>query len=130
MDHADSLSKTRVKAIIEGRNFWSDLKILAFVLDLLHKAILALEARKVTLADCFLSFKFYLQKQNALYSQLRKYKDKEAPFDLEFATGYEEPINWWNLIDTSPDPDSLPRIARHLFSICPNSASCERGFLV
>jgi len=37
-------------------------------------------------------------------------------------------MNWWNLIDTSPDPDSLPSIARHLFSICPNSASCERGF--
>jgi hypothetical protein len=60
--------------------------------------------------------------------QLRLYKDGAAPFDLEFADGYEEPINWWNLIDTSPNPDSLPTIARHLFSICPNSASCERGF--
>lgn len=28
----------------------------------------------------------------------------------------------------SPNPNSLPTIARHLFSICPNSASCERGF--
>ncbi|CAB4411309.1 unnamed protein product [Rhizophagus irregularis] len=37
---------------------------------------------------------FDLQEQNALCSQLRKYKDKEAPFDLEFATGYEEPINY------------------------------------
>ena len=60
--------------------------------------------------------------------QLRLYKECKEPFDLEFGIGYEEPINWWNLIHTSPDPDSLPRIACHLFSICPNSANCERGF--
>jgi hypothetical protein len=54
-EHTNCLTNTKVKAIVEGRNFWSDLKILAFVLDPLRKAILALEARKATLADCFLS---------------------------------------------------------------------------
>lgn len=54
-EHANILKNTKVKAIIEGRNFWSDLKILAFVLNPLRKAILALEARKATLADCYLS---------------------------------------------------------------------------
>jgi len=49
------LSNSRVKTIIEGRNFWSDLKILAFVLDPLRKVILALESRSATLADCYLS---------------------------------------------------------------------------
>ncbi|GET00819.1 hypothetical protein GLOIN_2v1792352 [Rhizophagus clarus] len=44
MEHANCLTKTKVKVIIEGCNFWSDLKILAFVLDPLRKAILALEA--------------------------------------------------------------------------------------
>ena len=47
---------------------------------------------------------------------------------MDFGFGYEEPISWWNSIITSPTPDALPIIARHLFSICPNSASCERGF--
>lgn len=47
---------------------------------------------------------------------------------MDFGFGYEEPINWWNSIITNPIPDALPIIARHLFSICPNSASCERGF--
>ena len=45
---------------------------------------------------------------------------------MEFGYGYDEPIEWWNSIITNPD--SLSIIARHLFSICPNSASCERGF--
>ena len=47
---------------------------------------------------------------------------------MDFGFGYEEPISWWNSIITSPTPDALPIIARHLFAICPNSASCERGF--
>ena len=41
--------------IIQSRNFFSDLRILAFVLELLRKAVLALEAKSATLADCFLS---------------------------------------------------------------------------
>jgi len=47
---------------------------------------------------------------------------------LEFEYEFEEPINWWNLIETKPCPNSLPLVALYLFSICPNSASCERGF--
>ena len=43
-EHAECLANTRIKAIIQGRNFWADLKILAFVLNPLRKAILTLEA--------------------------------------------------------------------------------------
>ena len=71
---------------------------------------------------------FDLEHSRALCLQLRQYKDNEFPFNLPFGFGFEEPYNWWNLIDTSPIPNALPLIARHLFSICPNSASCERGF--
>ena len=35
--------------------FFSDIRILAFILELLRKAVLALKARAATLADCFLS---------------------------------------------------------------------------
>jgi hypothetical protein len=48
-------TNNRIKTIIQGRNFFSDLKILAFVLNPLRKTILSLEARTATLADCFLS---------------------------------------------------------------------------
>ncbi|CAB4486638.1 unnamed protein product [Rhizophagus irregularis] len=71
---------------------------------------------------------FDLEQSRALCSQLSRYRKKEPPFDLEFGHGFQEPINWWNLIETNPDPESLPIVALHLFSICPNSASCEKGF--
>src|SRR5215471_1226348 len=41
--------------IIRSRNFFSDLRVLSFVLEPLRKAVLALESRSATLADCFLS---------------------------------------------------------------------------
>ena len=54
-DHSNYLTNNRIKPIIQGRNFFDDLKILAFVLNPLRKAILSLEARTATLADCYLS---------------------------------------------------------------------------
>jgi len=49
------LTNSRIKPIIQARSFFDDLKILAFVLNPLRKAVLALEARTATLADCYLS---------------------------------------------------------------------------
>src|SRR5207248_10943848 len=46
--------------------------------------------------------------------------------DLSFAK--KSPLNWWKLTATDPEPELLPKVACHLFSICPNSATCERGF--
>jgi hypothetical protein len=63
-----------------------------------------------------------------LCEQIKDYKDFKEPFDLDIACALDDPRNWWNLIDTDPRPGSLPRLARHLLAICPNSASCERGF--
>lgn len=71
---------------------------------------------------------FDLEESRVLCSQLNQYKKKEFSFDLEFEYGFKAPINWWSVIETKPQPNSLPLIALHLFSICPNSASCERGF--
>jgi hypothetical protein len=71
---------------------------------------------------------FDLDENRALCSQLNKYKEGQSPFDFPIEYGFDEPINWWNVIDTKPQPNSLSLIALHLFAICPNSASCERGF--
>lgn len=65
---------------------------------------------------------------SALCSQLNQYKKKEFPFDLEFEYKFKEPISWWNVIETKPQPNFLPLIALHLFFICSNSTSYERGF--
>ncbi|GET53187.1 ribonuclease H-like domain-containing protein [Rhizophagus irregularis DAOM 181602=DAOM 197198] len=45
-----------------------------------------------------------------LCDQIQKYINEQEPFDLDI------------------EPDVLPRIASYLFAICPNSATCERGF--
>jgi len=199
-DHHQILTNDKIEKIVNSRNFFSDLRILAFVLDPLRKAVLALEARSATLADCFLSlarlaaalnklpksfdpsfrshcvkvingrfnefdddkyitcffldprfrgaplkkisFKrvikcivsigkrlgFDLHEIDIVLDQLQKYKNEEDPFDLDISIAKNNPISWWKLIATEPEPELLPRIACHLLSICPNSATCERGF--
>jgi len=73
---------------------------------------------------------FDLEETRALCSQLKLYNEKKenSPFNFPVEYALDDPINWWKLINTDPEPRSLPLIALHLFSICPNSASCERGF--
>ncbi|EXX66260.1 hypothetical protein RirG_125540 [Rhizophagus irregularis DAOM 197198w] len=71
---------------------------------------------------------FDLRESRALCEQIKDYRDNKPPFDLDESCSLDDPLNWWNLIDTNLQSNSLPRIARHLLAICPNSASCERGF--
>jgi hypothetical protein len=196
----NQLSNDNVVRIIQSRNFFSDLRILAFVLEPLRKAVLALEARSATLADCFFSlarlaavlnklpktfnsgfrnhcvkvfnerfnefdddkyitcffldprfrsaalkkssFKrivkcvasigqrlgFDLYEMDILLNQIQQYKEEKDPFDLELSFAKRSPLNWWKYIATDPEPELLQKVACHLFSICPNSATCERGF--
>src|SRR3954462_9988167 len=44
----------KIKSIIQSRSFFSNLRILSCVLNPLKKAVLTLESRSATLADCFL----------------------------------------------------------------------------
>ncbi|EXX63640.1 hypothetical protein RirG_150440 [Rhizophagus irregularis DAOM 197198w] len=69
---------------------------------------------------------FDLRESRALCEQIKDYRDNKPPFDLDESCSLDDPLNWWNLIDTDPQPNSLARIACHLLAICPNSASCER----
>ena len=63
-----------------------------------------------------------------LCSQLTKYKEEKDPFDLDPSVIQDNPIEWWEMIDTESEPNVLSKVACHLFAISPNSASCERGF--
>lgn len=199
-NHDRLLTNDRIKPIIQSRNFFSDLQILSFVLNPLKKAVLALESRSATLADCFLClarlaaalkklpkkidatfrnhcikvinercaefdddnyitcffldprFRFAPFKRCAfnriskciasigqrlgfdryeysvLCDQIQKYRNELEPFDLDSYFVRDNPIHWWKDIDTAPDPNVLSKVACHLFAICPNSATCERGF--
>ncbi|PKC56404.1 hypothetical protein RhiirA1_402168 [Rhizophagus irregularis] len=69
-----------------------------------------------------------LTKAHTLCSHLLKYKNKESPFDQPYTEGIDNPIKWWSSIEL--EPPYLQQLAIHLFSICPNSASCERGFSI
>ncbi|RGB21900.1 hypothetical protein C1646_777034 [Rhizophagus diaphanus] len=54
-DHDKVLTNDKIKLIIQSRNFFSNLRVLGFVLDPLRKAVLLLESKRAILADCFLS---------------------------------------------------------------------------
>ena len=199
-NHDHLLTNDKIKPIIQLRGFFSDLRVLAFVLDPLRKAVLSLESRRATLADCFLSLArlaatlkklpssfnvtfrkhcikviderydefdddlyitcFFLDPRfraaplkkcalkrvlrcatsiskrmgfdryeaDTLCGQIHKYINEQEPFDLDIGYAKDDAMNWWKFIGTDPEPDVLPRIACRLFAICPNSASCERGF--
>jgi hypothetical protein len=62
-----------------------------------------------------------------LCSQLLKYRNNESPYNQPY-TKEDNIIKWWISLElTTP---YLQQLALHLFSICPNSASCERGFSI
>jgi hypothetical protein len=63
-----------------------------------------------------------------LCSQLLLYKNKVFLFNQGFTEGMDNPYTWWSSIE--PEPKHLQDFAMTLFSICPNSASCERGFSI
>ena len=63
-----------------------------------------------------------------LCSHLLLYKNKAPPYKQEFTEGIDDPYNWWASLE--PDSSLLQEYALGIFSICPNSASCERGFSI
>lgn len=63
-----SLTNERVQKIVRGRNFFNDLKIIAFVLNPIRECVLELEGKRVTLGDCF----FHLAKLGAALKKLPK----------------------------------------------------------
>ena len=63
-----SYVNTQVQKIVRGRNFFDDLKILAFVLNPIRECVLALEGKRVNLGDCF----FHLAKLDAVIKKLPK----------------------------------------------------------
>ena len=75
--------------------------------------------------DVARSLNFDLSEVRKLCSQLKKYKDNEEPFNVPFSEE-EGPISWWECMECSPN--YIQTVAIYVLSICPNSASCERGF--
>ena len=63
-----------------------------------------------------------------LCNQIIKYKNELNSFDLDIALVKDNSLNQWRYIDTELKPPVLAKIAFHLFSICPNSASSKQDF--
>lgn len=76
--------------------------------------------------DVAKALNFDLSEVRKLCSQLKKYKDREEPFDIPFSYEDDDPITWWECVECSPN--YIQTVAIYVLSICPNSASCERGF--
>jgi hypothetical protein len=62
-----------------------------------------------------------------LMHQMKKYRKREDPFDIEVGE-VETPDEWWSsLEDNFPqDKDCLVQLALKLFSVTPHAAGCER----
>jgi len=75
VNYSDYLND-RTRHIILRRNFFDDLKILAFVLNPIRESVLALEGRKVTLGDSF----FHLARMGAAIKKLPR-KDNVLFYD-------------------------------------------------
>ena len=68
---------------------------------------------------------FDLYKIDILLNQLQQYKEEKDPFDMDLSLAKKSPLNWWKLTATDSEPELLPKVACHLFSICSSSAMCE-----
>ncbi|CAG8853342.1 24523_t:CDS:2, partial [Gigaspora margarita] len=127
---------TSVQAILRTRAFFDDLNALAFVLYPIKIAILTLESRDCSLADCFIGLapdNFYEKidkKQKArkmLMLQMRSYRHHTAPFDVFFDNN-ESPTMWWTSLEDNflKNEDHICQLANKLFSVTPHAAGCER----
>ena len=52
------LTNERIRPIIRSWNFFNELKVLAFILNPLCNAVLALERRSANLSDCYLNLAY------------------------------------------------------------------------
>ena len=60
---------------------------------------------------------FDIDENCALCSQLNQYKEGKAPFDFPVEYGFDEPTNWWNIIETKPqlELDAETYMCRNMF---------------
>ena len=120
--------------IINGRcnEFDDDKYITCFFLDPRFRsaALKRISFRRISkcVASIGQRLGFDLFEIDVLLNQLQQFRDVKEPFDLDLSFAKRDPLKWWKEIVTEPEPELLPKVACHLFSICPNSATCERGF--
>ena len=63
-----------------------------------------------------------------LLSQLRRYCERKAPYDMEYKEGYDTPSIWWS---TCRQPNNhIQKLALKLLAITPHQAACERVFSI
>ncbi|PKC65270.1 hypothetical protein RhiirA1_461267 [Rhizophagus irregularis] len=142
-NYSDLLTNDKIKPIICLWNFFNELKVLGFVLNLLYKTVLALERKEADLKFC----NYCIEKINACFNE---FDDNDyllafflnplfqaeplkqgiwiKSFNQPYTEGIDNPIKWWSSIEL--EPPYLQQLAIHLFSVYPNSASYEYEFSI
>ncbi len=77
--------------------------------------------------DIFMKMGKKNSERKELMYQMRKYRKREMPFDIEVGED-ETPDDWWSSIEDSfpENEDYLVQLALKLFSVTPHAAGCER----
>ena len=68
-----------------------------------------------------------INERHELMHQMRQYRVREPPFDVEIGVT-EAPFTWWFSLEDSfsKDEDYIVQLALKLFSITPHAAGCEQ----
>ncbi|PKC01944.1 hypothetical protein RhiirA5_425943 [Rhizophagus irregularis] len=133
-NYSDLLTNDKIKPIICLWNFFNELKVLGFVLNLLYKTVLALERKEADLKFC----NYCIEKINACFNEFDDNDYLLAFFlnPLFQVVKYTEVIAqklgmiWLKLSSIELEPPYLQQLAIHLFSVYPNSASYEYEFSI
>jgi hypothetical protein len=78
----------------------------------------------LTAGKIWKSFGYKWHECNELISQIRNYYLKNPPFNLPYLPEQDTPLKWWSTCFS--EKQHLQELAIRLFSITPNTASCER----
>ncbi|CAB5345924.1 unnamed protein product [Rhizophagus irregularis] len=81
----------------------------------------------ITADEIFMKMGKNNAERKELMYQMKKYRYREEPFDIEIGAT-ETPYTWWFSIEDSfpENEDYLVQLALKLFSITPHAAGCER----
>ncbi|GBC30190.2 hypothetical protein GLOIN_2v1776455 [Rhizophagus irregularis DAOM 181602=DAOM 197198] len=122
-NYSDLLTNDKINPIICLWNFFNELKVLGFVLNLLYKTVLALERKEADLKFC----NYCIEKINACFNEFDD-NDYLLAFFLN-PLFQAEPLKQGIWI-IELEPPYLQQLAIHLFSVYPNSASYEYEFSI
>ncbi|RHZ63848.1 hypothetical protein Glove_327g60 [Diversispora epigaea] len=141
LENEPQLLNLEIISILQKQNFFRNVKDLRTILLPIKKAIINLEHKSTTLADCFINLvimataiKELLQTKgrekstNKLIVQISNYSLKSKPYDFEFVTEIHTVKNWWLMC--KQQNNHIQKLTLLMALIVSSNASCEKYFSV